>query len=187
MWVIRFFSDCFLQRELLYQRFVNITNIRVCEACRSAWFSDIRSRHHHHTIKRNWSGTPGHVSLRVHNLNRRYRFEVLKIELYWGCSVYIYCHRLQNSCDPLVTLRKPNLVNPYSSTWYAWLHLLLFVCDFHLLSRSNFCKGVFFLQNFCLTVFWLRVTFTPLTFCVLRDLKFSLTRNLSSWNQLGAI
>ena len=29
------------------------------------------------------------------------------------------------------------------------------------------------MQNFCLTILTFRVTFTPLTFCVSRDLKFS--------------
>ena len=30
----------------------------------------------------------------------------------------------------------------------------------------------FFMQNFCLTLLTFRLTFTPLTFCVSRDLKF---------------
>ena len=45
--------------------------------------------------------------------------------------------------------------------------------------RSNYCKRVclFLCKIFCLTVLTSRVTFTPLTFCVLRDLKFPLNHN----------
>ena len=39
--------------------------------------------------------------------------------------------------------------------------------------HSNYCKRVCVLQNFRLTLLTSRVTFTPLTFCVSRDLKFS--------------
>ena len=33
------------------------------------------------------------------------------------------------------------------------------------------------MQHFCLTILTFRVTFRPLTFCVSRDLKFSLNHN----------
>ena len=47
----------------------------------------------------------------------------------------------------------------------------------------NVC--VIFMQNFCLTVLSFRVTFTPFTFCVLRDLKFSLNHNFKKLNSFG--
>ena len=42
-----------------------------------------------------------------------------------------------------------------------------------------------FMQNFRLTVSTFRVTFTPLTFCVSRDLKFSLNHNFKQLNSIG--
>ena len=44
---------------------------------------------------------------------------------------------------------------------------------------------VFFMQNFRLTVSTFRVTFTPLTFCFSRDLKFSLNHNFKQLNSIG--
>ena len=41
--------------------------------------------------------------------------------------------------------------------------------------------------NFCLTVLTFRVTFTPLTFCVSRDLKFSLNHNFKQLNLINGI
>ena len=45
------------------------------------------------------------------------------------------------------------------------------------------------MQNFCLTILTLRVTFTPLTFCVSRDLKFSLNHKFQAaelkWQQFN--
>ena len=54
--------------------------------------------------------------------------------------------------------------------------------------RSIYCKRVcvFFMQNFRLNVFLTcRVTFAPLNFCVLRDLKFSLNHNFKQLNSTG--
>ena len=48
------------------------------------------------------------------------------------------------------------------------------------------CKRVCLLmQNFCLTVLTFRVTFTPVTFCVSRDLKFSLNHNFKQLNSIN--
>ena len=47
----------------------------------------------------------------------------------------------------------------------------------------NVC--VFVMQNFCLTGLTFRVTVTPLTFCVSRDLKFSLNHNFEQLNSIG--
>ena len=47
----------------------------------------------------------------------------------------------------------------------------------------NVC--VFFMQNFCLMLLTFRVTVTPLTFCVSRDLKFSLNHNFKQLNSIG--
>ena len=43
----------------------------------------------------------------------------------------------------------------------------------------------FFMQNFCLTVFTFGATFTPLSLCVLRDVKFSLNHNFKQLNSIG--
>ena len=51
-------------------------------------------------------------------------------------------------------------------------------------SRFRFLPAVF-MQNFRLTILTLRVTFTPLTFCVSRDLKFSLNHNFKQLNSIG--
>ena len=45
--------------------------------------------------------------------------------------------------------------------------------------------GVFFMQNFCLTILTFRVTFLPLTFTVSHDLKFSLNHNFKQVNSIG--
>ena len=47
----------------------------------------------------------------------------------------------------------------------------------------NVC--VFFMQNFCLAVLTFFLTFTPLTFCVSRDLKFSLSHNFKQLNSIS--
>ena len=47
----------------------------------------------------------------------------------------------------------------------------------------NVC--VFFMQNFRLTILTFRVTFTPLTFCVSRDLKLSLNHNFKRLHSIG--
>ena len=44
---------------------------------------------------------------------------------------------------------------------------------------------VFFMQNFRLTILIFRVNFTPLTFCVSRDLKFSLNHIFKQLNSIG--
>ena len=51
--------------------------------------------------------------------------------------------------------------------------------------HSNYCKRVCLMQNFCLTILTFRVTFTPLTFCVSRDLKFSFNHNFKQLNSIG--
>ena len=57
----------------------------------------------------------------------------------------------------------------------AWTKFIAFIV--------NVC--VFFMQNVCLTLLNFRVTFTPLTFCVSRDLKFSLNHNFKQLNSIG--
>ena len=42
-----------------------------------------------------------------------------------------------------------------------------------------------FMQNFPSTILTSRVTSTPVTFCVSRDLKFSLNRNFKQLNSIG--
>ena len=72
----------------------------------------------------------------------------------------------------------------YSTTqrWLFWKRNL-FYCSRREAIIVNVCG--FFLQNFRLTVLTFRVTFTPLTFCVSRDLKFSLKHNFKQLNSVG--
>ena len=53
-------------------------------------------------------------------------------------------------------------------------------------SRFRYSTGyVFLMQNFRLTILTFRATFTPLSFCVSRDLKFSLNHNFKQLNSIG--
>ena len=66
------------------------------------------------------------------------------------------------------------------------LLLLLFASDF----KCSWTKFIAIIvnvcmQNFRLTVLTFRVTFTPLTFCVLRDLKISLSHNFKQLKSTG--
>ena len=52
--------------------------------------------------------------------------------------------------------------------------------------HSNYCERVsFFMQNFLFTILTFRVNFTPLTFYISRDLKFSLNHNFKQLNSFG--
>ena len=61
--------------------------------------------------------------------------------------------------------------------------IFVFKCSRREAFIVNLC--VFFMQNLCMTVLTSRVTFTPLTFCVLRDLKFPLNHNFKQLNSIG--
>ena len=50
---------------------------------------------------------------------------------------------------------------------------------------SFFVNVCFFMQNFCLTILTFRVTFTPLSFWISRDLKFSPNHNFKQLNSIG--
>ena len=65
-----------------------------------------------------------------------------RLQLLWPSDSAYKTYTLENK-----------LVSTYSSNWNAWLRMLLFTCDFQLLSkRSNYSKRVFLMQNFRLTV-----------------------------------
>ena len=51
--------------------------------------------------------------------------------------------------------------------------------------REAIIVNLCLMQNFCLTVLTFRVTFTPLTFCDSRDLKFSPNHNFKQLNSIG--
>ena len=57
-------------------------------------------------------------------------------------------------------------------SWTKFIAIILNVC-------------VFFMQHFRLKILTFRVTFTPLTFCVLRDLKLSHNHNFKQLNSIG--
>ena len=60
----------------------------------------------------------------------------------------------------------------FNCSWTQFIAIIVNVC-------------VFFMQNFRLTILTFRVTFTPLIFCVSRDLKFSLYHNFKQLNSIG--
>ena len=53
------------------------------------------------------------------------------------------------------------------------------------LSRFRYSTGYVFYAKFGLTILTFGVTFTPLTFSVSRDLKFSLNHNFKQLNSIG--
>ena len=80
---------------------------------------------------------------------------------------------------------KHQLVEPKFMGGHAFrkFFIIVFNCSRREAIIVNVC--VFFMQSFRLTFLTFRVTFTPLTFCVSRDLKFSLNHNFKQLDSIG--
>ena len=70
-----------------------------------------------------------------------------------------------------------------------WFYFSFFISFLFNCSGTKFIATIvnvcLFMLNFCLTVLTYRVTSTPLTFRVSRDLKFSLNHNFNQLNSIG--
>ena len=124
-------------------------------------------------------------------------FIPIVLMLMWQfCMVWLFCV-LYNDLDP--DFLNSNCVIAIVTFFYS-MTILSFIqwfgSKFYLLLNevhSNYCKRVclyFFMQNFRLTFLTFRLTFSTLTFCVSRDLKFSNSLPITisgSWIQLVAI
>ena len=92
--------------------------------------------------------------------------DFLSITILNGC----YNGSIMRLWHKIVLLRKPGDI--FNCSWTKFIAIIVNVC-------------VFFMQNFRLIILTFRVTFTLLTFCVSRDLKFAPNPNFKQLNSIG--
>ena len=91
----------------------------------------------------------------------------------WKSAIVFEMSFKEMACEVRVGFKVKNfLSNLVNCSWTKFIAIIVNVC-------------VFFIQNFRLTILTFRLTFTPLTFCASRDLKFSLNHNFKQLNSIG--